>query len=326
MSREIDAMQWTKWAQCVFAVVVLAVAVSCRTSLDPTADSSQDFADPQAAGAALMAALKSDDRHALTEVLGGEAGPLMTSGDPIDDERERRNFIAAYQLSHRWSSSSPGTAVLEIGENSWPFPIPLVEHDDHWHFDLEAGESEILNRRIGRNELASIQACLAFVDAEREYYQRNPQGRATPGYARFILSSDGEKNGLYWKSSGGEAPSPLGWAYAAAASQGYSPAHAKAQPFHGYLYRVLYEQGSHAPGGAFSYVQGDEMTRGFALVAWPARYGSSGVTTFLVNQVGVVYEKDLGSDTEQLAGSLASFDPDETWTVVSQEETALPGS
>lgn len=282
------------------------------------------FSSPRAAGDALAAALKADDESALATILGGNSRSLLDSGDPVADQREYGRFVTAYEDAHDWTDSGTGTSILEIGEKGWPFPVPLVGGENGWRFDSERGADEILNRRIGRNELGTIQACLAFVDAEREYYQRNPRGRATLEYARFILSREGKKDGLYWERSGDAAPSPLGWAYASARSQGYSLEHGKAEPFHGYLYRVLHAQGAQAPGGAYEYTEGDEMTRGFALIAWPAKYGASGVMTFIVNQLGLVYEKDLGSETGTVAAKLAVFDPDETWAIVPADAQALP--
>ena len=192
-----------------------------------------------------------------------------------------------------------------------------------WRFDTSEGAEEILNRRIGRNELDAIQACLAFVDAERDYYQRNPRKQSRPEYARFLLSSKGQRDGLYWQSSSSEAPSPLGAIYAQARSDGYSPEQGAGRPYHGYLYRVLHAQGPNAPGGARNYIKADAMTGGFALIASPAEYMSSGVMTFVVNQTGLVYQKDLGPDTENLAADIQMFNPDATWALVSTSALRL---
>ena len=323
--REMQVNQLTKSAIYSSLAAVLTAVISCQP-LAPKAGTPQAFSNPAAAGNALVAALKTGDQQLLAEILGKGSEVLLSSGDAVDDQSERERFVAAYELEHRWTSSGTGNQVLEIGKNDWPFPIPLIEDGDGWRFDAEQGADEILNRRIGRNELATIQACLAFVDAEREYYQRNPQGLTTPEYARFIVSREGEKDGLYWETSADEAPSPLGAAYAAARSEGYSPIQGKAKPFHGYLYRVLDSQGASAPGGAYDYVRGAQMTRGFALLAWPAKYGASGIMTLLVNHVGVLYEKDLGPDTEKISTTLMAFNPDDTWALVPEEARALPGT
>jgi len=301
------------------------VLASCH-HLAPGVDVSvRTFSDPPAAGEALAAALRSDDGAALQEILGRDAVSLLASGDAVDDESERARFVRLYDQAHQWTSSGAGSAVLEIGPGAWPFPVPLVRSAGGWAFDLAQGADELLNRRIGRNELGAIQACLAFVDAQNEYYQRNPRGAAKPEYARYILSRPGQKDGLYWQTAPGESPSPLGPAYAQAREAGYAPRVGAGKPFHGYLFRVLHGQGASAPGGAYDYVVDGAMTEGFALVAWPARYGSSGVMTFLISQVGVLYEKDLGSDTAALVEGLKSFDPDESWTIVSPEAQVLPG-
>ncbi|MFP8878565.1 MAG: DUF2950 domain-containing protein [Myxococcota bacterium] len=323
--RGIPLNQLTKSAIFSLLAAVLTILTSCQTPA-PKTDEAHAFANPEAAGDALVAALTTDDKQVLAGILGKGSKALLNSGDPVDDQSQREAFVAAYELEHKWTSSGTAEQILEIGNNGWPFPIPLVEHKDGWRFDAEQGADEILNRRIGRNELDTIQACLAFVDSEREYYQRSPQWLATPQYARFIVSREGERDGLYWKTSADEAPSPLGPAYAAAKSAGYSPVQGGGKPFHGYLYRVLDSQGASAPGGAYDYIQGDKMTRGFALVAWPAKYGASGIMTFVVNHSGVVYQTDLGPDTKKVVSTLTVFNPDDSWDVVSAKARALPGT
>ena len=288
-------------------------------------DAVRTFSDPPAAGEALVAALRADDEVALMDILGRDAKSLLESGDAVDDESERRRFVRMYDQVHWWSSSGAGFAVLEIGPRAWPFPVPLVRTDGGWVFDLAQGADELLNRRVGRNELGAIQAALAFVDAENEYYERNPGGQPPARYARSILSRPGQRDGLYWDTKPGEPSSPLGPLFAGAREQGYTPSAGAGKPFHGYHFRVLHGQGSNAPGGAYDYIVDGAMTRGFALVAWPARYGSSGVMTFLINQFGVLYEKDLGADTASVAGEMTVFDPDQTWAIVSPDAQLLPG-
>jgi len=318
-------------AALLLAVITSALALSCST-LGTDLHEGRAFASPEAAGEALIAALKSGDEDAAEAILGHGSEALIRSGDAVMDRNQNARFVALYDARHSWIDWAPGVAVLEAGENAWPFPIPLVESKGSWwgrrggwRFDTPEGAGEILNRRIGRNELNTIQACLAFADAQRDYYARNPQESAVPAYARFILSSEDKKDGLYWPTSTDEAPSPLGPLYAAARNEGYTPAQGAGKPFEGYFYRVLDAQGASAPGGAYGYIEDGAMTRGFAMVASPAKYGASGVMSFLVNQLGLVYEKDLGPETEKIAVSMETFDPDDSWALVPAAALALPG-
>ena len=298
--------------------VLFGLLVSCAEN-----DGQKAFKTPEAAGEALVAAAKANDTNALVAILGPESEDLVSSGDPVADESLRERFGAAYEQKHQWTSAPEGLQILEAGESDWPFPIPLGKTNDGWHFDTARGHQEILDRRIGRNELRAIQACLAFVDAEREYYARNPQG-GTPQYTQLIASTQGKKDGLFWKAAEGEDPSPLGALFAAARAEGYSAAQGSRAPYQGYVYRVLGRQGDDAHGGAFDYVVDGAMTNGFALLASPAKYGASGVMTFLVNQTGVIYEKDLGPDTAEIAAKTEAFDPDVSWGVVSADARVPP--
>jgi hypothetical protein len=208
--------------------------------------------------------------------------------------------------------------VLVIGDKDWPFPIPLVKKGDQWFFDTKAGKEEILNRRIGENELSTVQTLLAIVDAQREYAMKDPDNDGIREYAGKFGSDSGKKNGLYWETKQGEEPSPLGELVADARAEGYTRTGPKAGPvpFHGYYFRMLKKQGKHASGGAFDYIVKNKMIGGFAVVAYPAAYGSSGVMTFIVNHEGVVYQKDLSKDTAKTATAMTSFDPDKTWKKV----------
>jgi hypothetical protein len=208
--------------------------------------------------------------------------------------------------------------ILHVGNGDWPFPIPVVKKGDHWLFDTMAGKEEILNRRIGRNELNAIQVCLAYVDAQREYVLKDRDGDKLLEYAQKFISREGEKNGLYWEAKEGEPQSPLGPLIAKAAGEGYAGRKpgGKRNPYHGYYYRILKAQGKNAPGGEYDYMVSGKMIGGFALVAYPAEYGNSGVMTFIVNHDGVVYEKDLGKDTEKIATAMKKFNPDRTWKKV----------
>ena len=217
-----------------------------------------------------------------------------------------------YEAQHELVSSDDGKTTLEVGADEWPFPYPLVQSNGRWRFDSAAGAEEIINRRVGANELATIQTCLAFVDAQREYYVRNPEQGPLLHYAQRLMSTDGHKDGLYWATNADEPPSPIGLAYAQ--SEGYFTERvSKDDPYHGYLYRLLTAQGPHAPGGAYDYMVGDKMLGGFAIIAIPAEYGNSGVMSFIVSHDGVVYSRDLGPDTPDAAKAIKAFDPDSDW-------------
>lgn len=297
---------------------LLAVAASSHAA--PAKQ--KTFASAEEAAAALVAAAKADDEKELLAILGPDARPILTSGDPVADEAARERFVASYEEAHKLTPAGDDTLVLETGKDEWPLPIPLVDTDKGWRFDTAAGKDEMLTRRIGKNELDAIQSCLAYVDAQREYHDLNPEKSAPPAYARYIASSKGKRDGLFWETQEGEPQSPLGPVFASARTQGYEPRHGKSIPYHGYLFRVLTAQGPDAPGGAYDYVAHGKMIGGFALVAYPAEWGTSGVMTFLVNHDGVVYEKDLGPGTAKIAGAMKTFDPDETWTKVAGDVAA----
>ncbi|WP_116809033.1 DUF2950 domain-containing protein [Steroidobacter cummioxidans] len=299
----------------ILAIVLLIVTAACSRMT-----SQQDFASSDDAVSALIAAARANDTSALVKVLGKDARPAIDSGDAVQDENARERFVRAYDAEHTLSGDPAGPRTLLVGSDEWPFPFPLVQSDGRWHFDSAAGTEEIVNRRIGANELATIQSCLAFVDAQREYYMRNPQRAALLQFAQRLVSTKGEKDGLYWPTTGNEPPSPLGAAFARAQSEGYfENGPSKGEPLRGYIYRLLTSQGPHAQGGAYSYLVGDQMIGGFALIAVPAEYGRSGVMTFIVNHDGVVYSKDLGPDTQKVAQDIQSFDPDPSW----QREAAI---
>jgi len=275
--------------------------------------SQKDFTSPEEAVQALISAAKSEDVRALLEVLGKEAEPALKSGDPVQDKNSREKFLQEYERAHALDTGENGT-TLEVGSDRWPFPFPIVQHEGRWKFDSVAGTEEIVNRRVGANELATIQSCLAFVDAEREYYVRNPEHDPLLHYAQKLISDGGHKDGLYWPTQDSEPQSPLGEEFAHARSEGYfAEGTSKAAPYHGYVYRLLRSQGPNAAGGAYDYLVRDKMLGGFALIASPAEYGNSGVMTFLVNHDGAVYSKDLGADTAKAALAIQSFDPDQSW-------------
>lgn len=276
--------------------------------------SQQDFASVEEAAQALVAAARSDDTSSLLSVLGADAKPLVESGDEVQDKNARERFITEYETKHAFDASEPDFATLNVGADEWPFPIPLVERNGRWRFDTAAGAEEIVNRRVGANELATIQSCLAFVDAQREYYSSNPQGGPLLQFAQKLVSTEGQKDGLYWPASANDMQSPLGESFARARAEGYfTDKQSKDTPYHGYVYKLLTAQGPNAEGGAYGYVVNGKMLGGFALLAFPADYATNGVMTFIVNHSGVVYSKDLGPDTAKVAQAIETFDPDQTW-------------
>jgi hypothetical protein len=293
------------------AITTLATIVCLLSLREATAETQRRFATPDAAARALAAAVRNPDpaKH-LLKVLGPEGEEIVSSGDPVDDAAARKRFAAALGARMRVEQSDDGAmAILHVGRDDWPFPIPIVRDTEGWRFDTAAGKEELLNRRIGRNELAAIAVCRAYVDAQKEFAERSHT------YARSFRSTPGKQDGLYWETTGADE-SPFGPLVATAATEGYRvPAEADASraPYHGYFFRILDAQGAHAPGGAKSYVKDDRMSGGFALVAWPAERGSSGIMTFIVGPQGVVFQKDLGDGTAEAAKAITTFDPDRSW-------------
>ena len=275
------------------------------------------FATPEAAVRAFAAAMESNDENELLSIFGMAGKELISSGDPVRDKQRRETFIADYNRKNKLAQEG-SRMILNVGEKDWPFPIPLVKQGDQWFFDTKAGKEEILNRRIGENELSTVQTLLAIVDAQREYAMHDRNNDGIREYAEKFGSDPGKKNGLYWTTQPGEAPSPLGELVAEARAEGYrrSGTQQGPIPFHGYYFRILKKQGKHAAGGAFDYVVKNKMIGGFAVIAYPAAYGSSGVMTFIVSHEGMVYQKDLGKNTAKTATAMTSFDPDKTWKKV----------
>jgi hypothetical protein len=329
-------MKWTRVLAATNLLLAAAVAVAQEPAKPPAAApaqaapqpaAQQHFESPEAAGEALVAALKARDSTALLAVLGQDAEPIIDSGDPVADRNAGEGFVEAYALAHSFAPDEEGSLVLQVGEDDWPLPIPLVQGLKGWRFDSLAGQEEILNRRIGRNELHTIQSLLAAVDAQREYYVRNPEGGNLPHFAARFASTAGKKDGLYWPVAEGEEPSPLGELFADASEEGYKLGGSTGPvPYHGYYYRILTSQGPSARGGAYDYRVRDVLFGGFAILASPAEWENSGVMTFLVNHDGVVFQKDLGPDTETLAPKITVFDPGEGWTPVAESDLVLPAS
>jgi hypothetical protein len=296
------------------ALAAAVVLVASLHGVAWAAGSQSQFQSPEEATDALMAAVKRADTKALIAILGPSSRDLVSSGDAVADRAALARFAADYDQSHRLEAGG-GKIVIHVGRDDFPLPIPIVPDGPVWRFDTDAGREELLARRIGRNELNAIQVCLAFVDAEREYYSAARNGDAVLQYAQRIASTKGKHDGLYWPTRPDEAPSPLGALVARARAEGYGRGRSAgtATPYHGYLYRILTSQGPNAEGGAHSYLAGKRMIGGFGIVAFPSQYGVSGVMTFIVNHDGIVYQKNLGLNTVRLAGQIKSFDPDSTW-------------
>ena len=274
----------------------------------------QTFSSAAEASTALITALRSDDQQALSKMLGPDAKDILSSGDETEDKNDRDQFIQKYEQMHRMVTEPDGTTTLYIGAENWPTPIPLVHAGNSWYFNTAAGKQEILYRRIGENELAVIQVCRELVDAEKEYYAQPHDGDSGKQYAQKFFSDPQMHNGLYWETVPGQVESPIGSLVASAAIEGYiKDASQKPQPFQGYYFRIVKGQGASAAGGERSYLVGGKMTRGFAIVAYPAEYRSSGVMTFVVNQDGIVYEMDLGRQTDEIAKGLTRYDRDSSW-------------
>lgn len=271
------------------------------------------FTSPEQASQALFAAAQSDDKTTLLEIFGPAGRQIISSGDEVQDKNSRDQFVARYQQMHRLAKEPDGTTTLYIGAENWPVPLPLVNKSGAWYFDTETGKKEILFRRIGRNEFAVIEVCHALVEAEHDYYSQSRDGKSQQ-YAQKFISDEGKHNGLYWKTSEGDPESPIGPLVAYATNEGYGKRQGEGpSPFHGYFYRILTSQGKSASGGAKNYLVNGEMIGGFAILAYPADYRSSGVMTFIVNQNGVTYQKDVGPHTAELAKAMKEYAPDKTW-------------
>ncbi len=305
MTNAVHARFFGKFAPLTAAMLVLASVASGQES----------FKTPEAAVDALVGAAKSGDRKGVMTVLGAKAADIVSSGDPVADEAARKRVITAFDAKHQIAMDGDSKATMVIGPEDYPFPIPLVRKDGMWQFDTAAGRQEILFRRIGRNELNTIQASLAYVDAQNEYAEKDRTGAGKGIYAQRIVSGPGKKDGLYWPDDKGNDASPLGDLVAKATSQGYRVGGGQI-PYHGYYYKILTKQGPATPGGALDYVVKGNMIGGFGLVAYPAEYRNSGVKTFIVNHSGVIYEKDLGPNSAEIAGRMTAFNPDDTWQKV----------
>lgn len=293
--------------------VLLGMAIA--GSAYAAASAQRTFPTPDDATKALLEAVKANDEKGALSILGPGTDKWIHSGDPVADRALRDRFVAAYDQKHGIEQVNDKRALLTVGPDDWPFAFPLVKAGTAWRFDSEAGKRELLARRIGENELAAINVMLAIVDAQREYASQDRNRDGVREYARSFASTPGKRDGLYWQTASNEPPSPLGPLVAQASREGYSGKDGT-KAFHGYYFRMLKGQGSHASGGALDYVVRNYMIGGFAAIAYPAEYGNSGVMTFIVNHDGVVYEKDLGRDTAKVAPTITRFDPGPGWSLV----------
>jgi hypothetical protein len=295
----------------LFSALLIASIAICAESA-----TQQNFPTAASAAKALVDAARSDNMTALTSILGSDAKEVLYSGDPVADNNARDDFVAKYDQMHRLAFDAQGRVILYIGADNWPFSIPLIKENEGWKFDTQAGDDEQLFRRIGRNELYTIDVLADLADAQQEYASEIGANGGVKQFAQKIQSDTGKRNGLYWQVSAGEEESPIGPLIAEATKQGYKTGTTAPVPFHGYYYRILTRQGQNAPGGAIDYLDQGKMTKSFAFLAYPANYRASGVMTFMINQNGVIVQKDLGSDTAKVAVKIAEYNPDKSWDEV----------
>jgi hypothetical protein len=296
-------------------LMLLAAAGTAGAAPAPVAAKEKLFATPEAAVQDLVTAVKEGDRQTVMAIFGPQARSVIFSGDAVADHEAGERFVQSYEEAHSLEKAGDAKVVLNTGKDAWPFPVPIVRDGGGWRFDTAAGKEEILNRRIGRNETYVVQAALAYVDAQLEYFVLNPQKGKLLIYAKKFVSAPGKRDGLYYPTAAGESASPLGPLFDSARAKGYLPPEdGRPAAYQGYRYRILTAQGPDAAAGAYDYVVKDGMMGGFALVAWPAAYNNSGVMTFMVNHDGVVYEKDLGPNTDAAVKKITRFNPDKSWS------------
>jgi Protein of unknown function (DUF2950) len=306
--------------QLIFLALMIPLSACNNQIAKSSTPSATTFLSPDHAGNALLQAAKSGDQNALLAIFGPTSRELVFSGDAVQDKKTVDAFVAEYEAMHRWRKMPDGAQIMLVGADNFAFPIPLKKNDSgKWFFDTEAGKSEVLARRIGRNELAVIDVCGALADAQAEYFSLRHDDGSTKHYAVKFVSDPGTKNGLYWESPEGQPRSPLGPLVAFASTEGYSTSQANSHtPFHGYYFHMLNRQGSQAPGGAKDYLVDGKMVNGFAFIAYPAEYGNSGVMTFIINQDHVLLQKDLGKTTAATAAAITEFNPDSSWSQVEE--------
>lgn len=318
----MNISQTILWGMCscrgIARIMIYALGLAFTAPTESLAAAQQSFESPQAGVTALIKAMKANDESELRAIFGAGGSKLLRSGDSVADALNRAAFSKSYDEANKVVLEGKAQATLVIGKDEWPMPIPLVKYSDGWRFDTVKGKNEILKRRIGRNELATMQVCLAIVDAEREYATKYLDGDGVPVYASRFISHPGKHDGLYWPAQSNEAPSPLGELLASAADEGYAgPGMLRHEPYHGYYYRIL-THGEDAPNGTKDYIIKGKMIGGFAVIAYPARYGASGVKSFLVNHDGVIYENDLGQNSKAVSAAITTFSPREGWAKLDQ--------
>ncbi len=298
----------------VIGIVAAMLAAAMVSGCGAQPETHSSFATPEEAVTALVSALEQSDQATLGKLLGPGSDEIISSGDPVADKADRDGFVASYREKHELVADGDSKRILQIGAADWPVPVPVVKRDGRWYWDGAEGADEVIYRRVGENELGAIAVALGFYEAQLEYAAEGRDGNPPGVYAQKLLSDPDRQNGLHWPTAEGEPPSPAGPFVATASAEGYrSGAEGQRVPYHGYFYRSLYGQGPSANGGAMNYFSDGLLTGGFALIAWPADYGASGVTTFMINKDGVVFQKDLGEDTAAIVEKIQDFDPDSTW-------------
>lgn len=302
----------------IAATLILAACVKQEQSQGATSGSLA-FATPEEAVTALGAAAEKQDVAELRRLFGPGTDDLLSSGDDVADRAARQAFVTRFQAKNQLVSGGPNDLMLQVGEDDWPLPIPLVKENGKWHFDGVAGADKVVRLRIGTNELRTIDVMRGYVDAQQEYASKGHDGLPAGIYAQRFFSDNGKHNGLYWEARDGERESPAGPFLARATSEGYGGSQGENMPYHGYLYRQLTAQGGAETGGARDYIVNGKLTQGFALIAYPADYGASGIMTFIVNQDGIVWQRDLGDDTAAEVSKIQRFNPDSDWTPIPPE-------
>jgi hypothetical protein len=299
----------------ILAGALFLIANGCVVATAQAAPGQRTFPSASAAAAALVAAARGNDEAELLAILGPDGKDLIESGDPVADKLLRQKFVKSYTQKHSLAWEAQGIKTLLIGPNDWPMPIPIVRDGTTWYFDSARGRDEVLHRRIGENELGAIAVCEGYVEAQKQYAAKGHDGLPAGLYAQKLSSDPGKQNGLYWEVKKGQPQSPMGPAVAKAAAEGYLSG-AGPEPYHGYFYKLLKEQGPNAAGGAKSFLVDGKLSGGFALLAYPAHYGVGGIMTFMVDQDGTILQKDLGQDTANLARQTIAYNPDDSWTPV----------
>lgn len=317
--------RWNKGSAVLFLVLGILCVAGMTTTMaaeGPAAvpqPQGKTFSSPEEAVKALVDACKRDDAQGMLAIFGPEGEDIVASGDEVADKAQRAKLLEEYTLKNRLEQATPEVTILCVGKEDWPLPIPIVKAGETYYFDAAAGKEEIINRRIGRNELNAVKVLNGYVDAQREYASEDRDEDGVGEFAQKFASEEGKKDGLYWPAKEGEALSPLGPFVAEASAQGYRKKEEGPTPYQGYYFKILHGQGKAAPGGEYDYIMNGNMILGYGLVAYPADYGNSGIMTFIVNQHDTVFEKDLGEDTATLAAGMEKYDPDEGWKKVADE-------